>query len=127
MSGVPRHGVVIHWLYYVMDVTRAPPRMRPQADVYLIRMGQFGHDARRPVQERSHRHRLFSGEICHVNDVTFGLHDEGPDTERADTVLYHPARFSGNDSPRQHGTAAGEVARHTRFHDRNSRSLCSVL
>lgn len=36
---VPPHGVVVHWLHYVMDVSRAPPGVRPQADVDLVRMG----------------------------------------------------------------------------------------
>lgn len=36
---VPHHGVVAHWLHYVMDVSRPPPGVRPQADVDLVRMG----------------------------------------------------------------------------------------
>lgn len=116
MSAEPRHDSVVYGVHYVVDVPRASPGVRPQADVDLIRIGKLGHHAGRPMQESSHRGRLFSGEIRHVDDVAFGLDDEGSDAERADAVLYHPARFSSDDSTRQHSAAAGEIAGSASFH-----------
>lgn len=84
--------------------------MRPEADVDLLSARQFGHDVRRPAQQRPELGGLAVFELSHVEDVSARLDDEGADAERANAVLDEPAPGVVQDATRQRPPSLREVA-----------------
>jgi hypothetical protein len=105
-------------LHDEMDVTRSTAPMRPEVDVDLIRLGQPSHDRCDSAEQRTERVSFVVVELPHVQDVAPRLHDECPDPEWSDAMLYQPATLRKDDAAGEISPALAEVACETALHTR---------
>lgn len=79
-----------HRLHDEMDVYGLPARVRPEARVDLVRIGNFRNDLGRLSEQRTQFECLCFGEIGEVGNVTLRLDDQRSHAEGSDAMLDQP-------------------------------------
>lgn len=102
----PKHGRLHEWARTIkclapaipgrlndkMDMHRLPARMRPGADVYLLRVANSLHGPRYALQERTDLLGFRWGKIAEMQAMTEWLDDQCPHAQRSRAVLNDPMR-----------------------------------
>ena len=84
-----------------MNVTWSATGVRPETCIDLLGFEEFVYDAGRTLEQRPEFARLAVGELGYPSYVPLGLHEQCPDSERADAVFNPPVGYFVNEPARE--------------------------